>query len=273
MKRIAIVAIACLTANALTGCVTVDPATVRPIYANQAQPYIAAALSTPMDALHAKALGGQPYDWMTYGLALAAGRPSPITVSAEDTAALAALDARLQSAMQAWRAEHKTGDPDKVDWRKRIAMTGDDDAVVRRVEEATSADYWLSRAANANTSNMMFIYMPATTKGGAGYTMPINTYTPVINYEVLYSAGGCVTALRAAAGLPPPSPVPEVVKRLRGFNVGNYQSIFAIEALDDNPNRRHFTGINGCGSLEAAGRFMNLLTNPPVTSSTMGRTL
>ena len=255
MKRIAaFAALACLVTPILDGCVTIDPMTVRPLNAGRAQPYIQAALSAPMDKLYVQATTGQAYDWLSYGLALAAGRPSPMTVSADDAAILQALDARLQPAMQAWRTDHKTGDPDKVDWRKRIALSDDEAAAVRRVEEATSADYWLSRAANASTSNMTFIYMPATTKGGAGYTMPISTYSSVIPYDVLFSAGDCVTAVRTAAGFPTPPAVPEVVRRLREPFVSNYQTLFMVDMTQNDPRGLHATGPEACG---AGGAFAN----------------
>lgn len=273
MKRSAIAAIACLVASTLTGCVTVDPATLRPIYADRARPYINAALTTPMDMLYAKALAGNAYDQLTYGLALAAGRPSSATVSSDDATRLQMLDARFQAAAQAWRAEHRDGDPAKVDWRKRVALTDDDAALVRRVEEATSADYWLSRAANANTSSMMFIYMPATTKGGAGYTMPITTYDPVIPYDVVFTAGDCAVALRTGAGFAKPEPVPDVVRRLRDPGINDYQSLFVLDGLQNVPNRRHFTGTDACGGAAAYETDLNLLLHPPAAASDMGRTL
>jgi hypothetical protein len=206
----------------------------------KAEPYITEALTRPMPDLYDRAVNGSDArDWLYYSLALASGRPSPVPVTSSDRARLAALDARLQSAKRAWLKDNPPGSENEVPWPIQIGLTGEDAVVIERVEQAISADYWLSRAEADRT--LKFSYNNG--KYGQSAGVPVAT----IDDNVLLTASACAMALRVRAGLPE-TPVPEVVRRLGDRTVRDIGAELSAEAANSDYNGNHAVGRAACGS-------------------------
>ena len=216
----------------------------------KAAPYISASLMQPMSTLYDKASNaGGAYDEMRLGLALASGRTSPAAPEDADRASLAIIDARFQAAKYAWLKENPPGSESEVPWAHQIDLTAEEAAAITRIESATFADYWLSRAQTA----VAIAYVSA---GKNNSEMMI--LVPAINPPVLLTAEACVSAVRKSAGVTSPSQA-EVVRRLWQGGTGRAIGQAVPDPTKLRPGRDYAIGPAACGSDETFNRYVALL--------------
>jgi hypothetical protein len=210
--------------------------------------YLPDALSQPMPLLYDKAMAGDADDWLKFGLALAAGRPSPAIISDADQARLAVLNDRLQAAKRDWLKENPPDSLDRVPWDYQINLDQEDATLIWQADQKLSADYWLSRAESAKAVKS---FIPAwRNKWGSGSA--ITTYKPAINDAILLSAITCAVAVRSQAGIRM-APLPEVVWRLRNRDVHD----FVAKAVNSGDHHDYALGRSACG--RAFDHYVTLL--------------
>jgi len=243
---------------ALTACTTVDPAFTRPQGAVAAQPHIEAALKQPMDALWLAAANADPNASLDLGLALLAGRRPPENATdKDDWEVMAQLEGRHNRAFIAYADTHGHQRPKAKDWPEILPLSTEEREAFARYQR-TTADYWLSRALFASTSQTLYIYQPPVRLGGAGGVMPIQTTTPVLDGNMILTASHCIHALRAVAGFPSPAEndyVHDVIAAEGGQDSLDFETLLAGEAARENPKRPYFTGPAACGSLPQFQRY------------------
>ena len=241
----------------LSACTS--PASKRASAVAASASYLNDALSQPMQTLYDKALTGDAYDKLRLGLAMTARRPSPAIVRDADRRALDAIDIRLRAAKQVWLKQNSPDTVNKVPWDYQIGLTADDAAVIWRVEQATSADYWLSSAENTTTVQVETFPVPPFTKTGGGGTRAIVTQVPEIDRNILLSAAACAVSVRDHAGLPASLPTPEVIHRLRGSDIRDIVADVASEATQPGYNGDHAVGSAACGTAATFAHYVSLL--------------
>lgn len=213
--------------------------------------YLPDALSQPMSVLYDKALTGDADDWLKFGLALTAGRPSPVIVSDADKARLMAIDVRLQAAKREWLKENPPDSLDMVPWDYQINLSQEDATLIWQADQKLSADYWLSRA---KAATYVKGWVPGTSGGKYGpASLSYPIIAPQVDPDVLLMAAACTVAVRKRAGLTA-IVVPEVVRRLRDRQVGDIEvGLTARRTPSD------IAGSSPCGSPETFNRYVALL--------------
>lgn len=226
----------------------------RMIAVNDAKPYLTAAFTQPMADLDSLAQTSNADDWLRYGLALEAGRPQVTTVQDDDRQRLSALDGRLQAAKTAWLRNNPPGGEDEMPWKYQIDLSHEDATAVLHVQQATSADYWLSSAQGARTQHYSF-----TSEGTRFGGVSNHTYTwwaPSIHAELILTATACADAVRQAAGLKL-VPAPEVVRRLRDdktYDIGAW-----LLKQHAGPGDDYTVGPAACGSARTFHHYIELV--------------
>jgi hypothetical protein len=173
-----------------------------------AAPYVETALSRPIDQLYAAGSQAAPYDVMTIGLALLAGRSTDGNFSADDRAALLRLEERLAPVVDTYQIKHPEKNILRINWRRKLKITDAEKDLIDRYQRAYLPDYWLARALVATkTTTLTKNYRATTSDIGRGMAPGVSMtsdvyYDRIIPLEVIFTGAQCVAALREEAGLP-----------------------------------------------------------------------
>ena len=219
----------------------------------KAAPYISDALSQPMPALYDKAVGANDVDAyaaLRLGLALAAGRASPESPSQQDLDSLVPIDARFQGAKRVWLTENPPGSENEVPWAHQIGLTTDEGAVVRRIEIAESAVYWLGQAKAVTETRVV--------SAASNRTPEVEATVPAIDPPVLLTAEACVDAVRQGAKAKT-FVLPEVVLRLAQDGAGMPVGQAVPDPKKPRPGHDYLTGAAACGSDETFRHYVEVL--------------
>lgn len=227
-----------------------------------AAPYVETALTKPIDQLYASGAETAPYDAMTFGLALLAGRSTDGNFSSDDRAAILRLEERVVSAVEVYQKDHPNKDILRINWRRKLKITDAEWAVINRYQTAYLPDYWLAGALVATkTTAVSRNYRATTSDIGRGMAPGMNMtsdiyYDRVIPLEVILTGAQCVAAVRKEVGLPlqrlHDHPVSVLVAR--SYNVFDIEAVLADQI--NTGKTKGPVGKAACGTAEQFDAYL-----------------
>ncbi len=232
---------------------------------NDAQPYIKAALATPMPALGEKALKKAPKDSLSLGLAMLAGRGDGVqTDTTNDAAKLQALETRIAPLIGDYLKAHPGANAMEVNWPLALQVTPDEAAFVEHYLQVHSADYWLEQAAYAIDGREEFLpRRPTLNVEANAQARMTDVIVPekAIDTNVVVAAAHCVVAVRRAAGVDyqPWATLPLSIRLLQTLPRKDMQARVDVDIANTTARPKYPVGAAACGTDDQFKAYVALL--------------